>query len=188
MLVVLAAGGGRRFTESGGVGHKLLVDTGGTPLVARAVRAASDAAAGEVVVVTGGVDLRGVLAGLPIRIIENPAWRDGIGTSLGVAIDAAIEAGAGSVVVGLGDQPAVTASSWRRVAGHRGPEPLVVATYDGVRGNPVRLGREIWDRLPRTGDEGARALLRARPDLVAEVACDGDPRDVDTVEDLERWT
>jgi molybdenum cofactor cytidylyltransferase/nicotine blue oxidoreductase len=46
----------------------------------------------------------------------------------------------------------------------------------------------MWPLLPSLGDEGARSLLWERNDLVVRVPCAGDPADVDTVEDLERWS
>jgi molybdenum cofactor cytidylyltransferase len=186
--VVLAAGSGSRFSASGGTGHKLLASVGEVPVVVRAVDAAVAAGIGDVVVVTGAVDLEEVLADRSVRLVRNDRWWEGLAGSLHAGITAAAAIGAEAVVVGLGDQPAVPPDAWRTVAGHPGPQPLVVATYCGTRGNPVRIARDVWDRLPRSGDEGARALMRTRPDLVVEVACDGDPHDVDTVEDLDRWS
>ena len=65
---------------------------------------------------------------------------------------------------------------------------LAVATFAGRRRPPTRIGRSLWGQLPQAGDQGARDLLADRPDLVVEVPCPGDPADVDTMEDLWRWT
>jgi molybdenum cofactor cytidylyltransferase len=181
---VLAAGGGRRFA---GASHKLLTPWRGRPLAAWALEHASAASLARTWVVAGAVDLEAagaVPAG--VEVLRNPEWDRGIATSLQAGVAAAREAGMDAVVVGLADQPLVPATAWRAVAGATGL-PIAVATYGGRRGNPVRLGREVWDLLPVDGDEGARLVMARHPELVMAVACEGDPADIDTVEDLAAW-
>ncbi len=182
--MVLAAGGGSRFVAPDGT-HKLLAAWRGRPLVAWAVDAALDSGVGPVWVVTGCADLAGVLpAGT--RVLHNPRWAEGQATSVVAAVTVATGEGLAGLVVGLGDQPLVPATAWRAVAA--GDAPITVATYAGRRANPVRLDRSVWEMLPTDGDVGARALMRQRPELVREVACPGDPTDIDTLEDLAAWS
>ena len=179
--VLLAAGGGARFV---GATHKLLASMGdGRTVFDHALAAAVAAGIGRVIVVAGAV----ALPPLPdeVTVVQNPRWAEGMATSLHAAVAAA--AGHDAIVVGLGDQPGVLPEAWRLVAGATAT-PIAVATYDGERANPVRLAAEMWPLLPTTGDEGARSLLRGRPELVTEVPCPGSGADVDTLEDLERWS
>jgi molybdenum cofactor cytidylyltransferase/nicotine blue oxidoreductase len=127
-------------------------------------------------------------------VARNARWETGIASSLVAALRAlGTRTELDAVVIGLGDQPAIGAEAYRRLAGaYDAGARLAVATYEGVRGNPVLLAREHWDEaLGLEGDEGARVLMRRHP--VVEVPCDGtgEPTDVDTPHDLAaleaRW-
>ena len=176
--VLLAGGSGSRFDSPD---HKLLTDFRGRPLFRWALDAIEEAGL-EPWIVWGAVT-----APTPASVtaLHNPRWGEGMATSLQVALAHARSRGEGAIVVGLADSPLVPASAWRAVAAT--VAPIAVATYDGARRTPVRLDAAVWDDLPTTGDEGARALMRVKPALVTEVACNGNPADIDTIEDLHRW-
>ncbi|MHB1583242.1 MAG: nucleotidyltransferase family protein, partial [Acidimicrobiales bacterium] len=183
--VLLAAGGGTRF---GDAGHKLLAPLRGRPLFAWALRSALAADLDALVVVTGAVPLDEIVAeesGDRTVVVHHDRWRDGQAGSLQAGIAWCAEHGVDAAVVGLGDPPFVGPAAWRTVAAAT-DAPVVTASFGGRRRPPVRLARAVWGLLPREGDDGARVLMRRRPDLVAEVACRGDPVDVDTPEDLRR--
>ena len=184
--VLLAAGGGSRFASDT---HKLLACIDGLEVWRRAARAAVEAGYATILVVTGAVDLQPTAdEQRRYRFVHNPEWAAGQATSLQVAVTQAAALGARCVVVGLADQPFVTAEAWRRVALADPEAPIVVATYDGVRGpNPVRLAKAVWPLLPGDGDLGAREVIRAHPLRVTEIECVGSSADIDTLEDLERW-
>lgn len=184
VALLLAAGSGSRFL--GGI-HKLAADMAGKPLYQWAIDAAVEAEIGPVILVTGALEVTidpMSTANSAITVVHNPQWSTGMAGSLQVGLAAARKLGAEAVVVGLADQPLVPATAWRLLAAS--PSPIAVATYNGKRGNPVRLHAELWDAIPKSGDEGARSLLRIYPELVEEVSCKGSSSDVDTLEDLAR--
>jgi molybdenum cofactor cytidylyltransferase len=150
----------------------------------------------DVLVVTGDEPLDDLVTGGGAVAVHNRHWATGQGSSLQAALDFIAQSPAypatdhpgsvSAIVIGLGDQPMVTTEAWRGVSGCT-QSPIVVATYKGKRRQPVRLHRDVWPLLDLSGDEGAKSLIALRPDLVTELPCDGNPVDIDTVEDLARW-
>lgn len=185
--ILLAAGAGIRFG-----GDKLLAEFEGRPLVEHALSMLGDASVDETVVVVGGEAgrLRKVCEAYEVRVVENREWAKGQSTSVRAGLRA-MSPDTRAAVVLLADQPLVgTEAVERLVEAFEGGAKVAVAAYGGKRRNPVLFAREVWPLLLEelSGDEGARAVLRDHPELVAEVACDGvgDPVDVDTREDLFR--
>ena len=181
--LVLAAGGGRRYGMP-----KALVEYEGSLLVERAVRTAR-AVCDPVLVVLGAravdvwqtADLDGA------TVLANPDWETGMASSLRTGLEG-LRSWPGRVdaaLVTLVDMPGMTPAALERLAAHGAPGALAVATYDGVRGHPVLLGREHWAGVieTATGDEGARRYLAAHSAAggVTEVDCTGlaDPTDLD---------
>jgi CTP:molybdopterin cytidylyltransferase MocA len=194
--VLLAAGEGSRFGRP-----KALVELDGQTLAERGVALLRAGGADPILVVTGAARIQ--LSG--IQAVYNEEWRTGMGSSLRAALRAvdAVRAGnsgqasgglradVGAVVVALADQPLVGPEAVARlIAAYRGGASVAVAAYDGKPRNPVLVAREHWPEVIAlaAGDTGARAFLRARPDLVTLVECGdtGSPDDIDTPADLTR--
>jgi CTP:molybdopterin cytidylyltransferase MocA len=177
--VVLAAGGGRRYGMP-----KALVEYEGSLLVERAVQTAR-AVCDPVLVVLGAqavdvwrqADLDGA------TVLANEDWETGMASSLRTGLEGLCgwPARVDAALLLLVDMPGMTADALRSVAEHASPDALAVATYDGVRGHPVLIGREHWAGVieTATGDEGARRYLAVHD--VAEIDCTGlaDPTDLD---------
>ena len=187
--LVLAAGGSSRLGAP-----KPLLRLDGEPLVARAARAAACAGCDDVVVVVGaaGDAVTAALRGLPVRAAPNPAWREGMASSLRCGLAAAAEVRGGppdAVLVMLADQPRVDAALLGRVvrAYREEGHPLVACAYAGTVGPPALFSGEAIDALARLeGDRGAKAVLLARAERLYRIPCEAAAQDVDTPEDAAR--
>jgi CTP:molybdopterin cytidylyltransferase MocA len=187
--VLLAAGEGSRFGRP-----KALVELDGQTLAERGVAMLRTGGADPVLIVTGAAQVE-LAAELRVRTVYNGEWRTGMGSSLRAALRALteLEVGpeVGAAVVALADQPLVGAEAvGRLIAAYQAGAGVAVAAYGGKPRNPVLLAREHWPEVvaSATGDQGARAFLRARPELVTLVECGdtGRPDDIDTPADLEQ--
>ena len=171
---------------------KLVAKLDGKPIVRRVVEAALAAKARPVVVVTGYArnSVEGAVADLDVELAFNPKFASGLASSLRVGLSAMPHNVVGALVL-LGDMPWI---------GPRLPDALIdaflarkaalaaVPLRKGRRGNPVLLGRELFEAaMGLEGDEGARRLIGALNvgELVEVEASDvGVTFDIDTPDDL----
>jgi molybdenum cofactor cytidylyltransferase len=191
--IVLAAGRSSRFRAAGGAEETKLVATlDGKPMVRQVVEAALASRARPVVVVVGHARgaVEAALRGLSVPVVFNPDYATGLSSSLRAGLSA-IPAEVEGALAMLGDMPGVEARLIDALIDAFAAQPNVCAVapaQGGRRGNPVLLGRALFDRAKRLeGDEGARRLLAALPkgDII-EIAPPGSDVsfDIDTPSDL----
>jgi molybdenum cofactor cytidylyltransferase len=186
--LVLAAGASRRMGRV-----KQLLPVHGRPLLELVLAHAGGSHLDEVVVVLGahadevqeGVDLGRA------RVVVNPDHASGMASSLRLGL-ASLGQEVDRAVVILGDQPAISASLLDQLLDLQAGSglPAAALSFDGLLHPPVVLRRDLWGDLDALeGDVGCRAVIRARPELVAALPAAGGgrhPLDVDTPEDYER--
>ena len=166
-VLVLASGRGARFAASGGTVHKLQADLAGKPVLQHtldAVRASG------------------------LRWHVEDVGHAGMGDSIAAAVRAT--SGAAGWLILPGDLPLVQPDTLRQIA-NAAPSPVVVPTYQGQRGHPVRFAAECGPELMKlTGEKGAAQVLLAYAamNLVAFLVVDdvGIVTDIDTLDDLQR--
>ncbi|MHB8301480.1 MAG: nucleotidyltransferase family protein [Acidobacteriaceae bacterium] len=188
--VLLAAGASTRL----GRPKQLLrlAAFGDETLLDRAVRLAREVGVAPVFVVLGAHSdaILQQAQFADANILFNPAWQEGMASSLRVGVRAVMEQLplASAALVMVCDQPALSAEHLRRLlAAHdAAPEMAVASHYAGRPGVPVILPRALFPALlTLTGDQGARAILR-QATAIALVEFPGGEWDIDRPQDLPR--
>ncbi len=159
-------------------GPKALLPFRGTTFLAHGCRLYAAAGADPILAVLGAQAPRvRAEADLPdaVVVVVNDGWRDGMLSSIARGLDVAEARGAEAVLLHPIDHPLVGAPTLARVVqALAGGALIAVPAWNGRRGHPGGFARalfgEIRDAPP---GEGARAVLRSRPERVVEV--EGDP-------------
>jgi molybdenum cofactor cytidylyltransferase len=181
--VLLAAGGARRFRS-----QKLIALFQGKPIVRHAANALASAT-DDLIVVVGheGPAVAAALSGMNTRIVPNQEWELGMATSIQRGVQS-VEATSDAIVIGVGDQPELDPAVVRMVIARwrETGQPIVSASYRGVRGHPVLFARSVFpELLALHGDAGARLLIERTPERVSYVQVDAPmPPDIDTSGEL----
>ena len=188
-VIILAAGASTRMGEP-----KQLLPITGHPLVIRAAEAALASSAWPVVVVVGAHadKIRPLLAPYPVLIAENPAWIEGMASSLrtGIATLQQFSRSLNAAVVALCDQPAFSAQIIDQLINvqRESGRSIVASHYNGRNGAPALFLREHFAALSTlTGEAGARDLLNSAPEAVATVDLPEMATDLDTPADYAAY-
>ncbi|RMD47877.1 MAG: 4-diphosphocytidyl-2C-methyl-D-erythritol kinase [Alphaproteobacteria bacterium] len=193
-LILLAAGASRRM----GGQDKLLREVAGEPLLRRQLRRLAAAPVARVIVVLrpGDEARRAAIADLlggRVQAVEAPDWAEGMAASIRAGMRA-LSPGSPAVVIALADMPEIGPEHVRALVEafdpEEGREICRAVTAGGRPGHPVLFGRRFFESLMAlSGDEGARAVIRAHPEFLVEVPTPGEGAavDLDTPEAWAAW-
>jgi probable selenium-dependent hydroxylase accessory protein YqeC len=181
--IVLAAGESKRYP-----GNKLLIDWDGRPLIRHVVIQALSSALDSIVVVVGNraEAIKKVLVGLPIQVVENKRWSDGISSSLRTGLEA-LQDPIGAAIVMQADQPFLRAAAINKLLEYHAKDlaPVAALKVKEQRSSPTLFDRMMFPLLMTLkGDKGGSQLFGEHPPEFVKWGDDRILMDIDTPADL----
>ncbi len=181
--LVLAAGGSKRLGQ-----RKQLLRFGSGTLLGHVLDTARSCRFDQLlcVVGAGAADVRSSVDFAGVEVVENRHFGEGCSSSIAAALGA-VDPLSDVLVLMLGDQPGVSASTVSALLAGRGHAPRAACAYEDGRGHPLAFARSVFGELAALhGDKGVWKLLDRRGGDVLDVHIPGPiPRDVDTWEDYQ---
>ncbi|MCP9494997.1 MAG: nucleotidyltransferase family protein [Pyrinomonadaceae bacterium MAG19_C2-C3] len=187
-IVILAAGASTRLGAP-----KQLLQYEGKTLLRRAAEAGLASMCRPVVVVLGANAeiMRVEVEDLPVIIVENPAWAEGMSASIRIGVRALEDENPviDAAVITLCDQPFVTAEIINNLTEvfRREHSPVVASVYGEARGVPALFARSVFDELRALeGGDGARQVIKRHAHEAKFVLFPKGQVDIDTRKDYAR--
>jgi molybdenum cofactor cytidylyltransferase len=187
-IVVLAGGQSSRLGSP-----KQLLPYKESTLIRHAATVALAANCGPVLIVTGSNEdaVTKAIEGLGVVVSTNQGWKEGMAASLRVGLKAMVERfpETDGIIFMVCDQPFVTKSlllcliETQQTTG----KAVTACSYLDKKGTPALFHSSFFEKLMELkGDKGARMLIAAHPDEVADVPFEEGAIDIDTVDDYKR--
>jgi molybdenum cofactor cytidylyltransferase len=183
--IILAAGEAQRFGKP-----KQLLQWKGQPVIRHAAMAALQAGLSLVVVVLGSSAelIQPAVQDLPLIIVVNERWKDGISSSIRTGLQS-LPGRVGGALFLQADQPQVPPLLIRKLveAHQTSLKPIIASRVNGQRSNPVLFDAITFSQLVTLkGDTGGRALFERFPIEWIDWQDEGLLIDIDTPEDFDR--
>lgn len=185
-IILLAAGNSSRMGSL-----KQLLDYNGKPLVQHAAEVALASGCAKVVVVVGAnaAQVAGALTDMPVEIVQNTLWAEGMGTSIQAGVRAVEALGLPGAILALADQPLITPAILRNLADehHRTGKPIVASQYAGTVGVPVYFAQSHFaPLLALAPDQGCKGVILKHGNESLRIDYPEAEVDIDTPADYER--
>lgn len=189
-IIILAAGASSRM---GAPKQLLLVD--GKTLIKRICETAMDTPCHPIVTVLGANRnlIRKETERMPITVIDNPQWENGMSSSIKMGLagaymtEKAIEAAIFLTV----DMPYVSAELINKMIEKAESDEnieIVACKYDSQMGIPVLFKRTLFtDLLELTGDEGAKKVVMKNKDKTTFIDFPEGKLDLDTIDEYRNF-
>jgi molybdenum cofactor cytidylyltransferase len=184
--IILAGGASRRYGQP-----KQLLIWNGKPFIRWCAETSILAGLDPVIVVLGAnsEDILPALAGLPIKIVNNPGWNEGQASSLQVGIQS-LPKETGAAIFILTDQPQVTPELLDKMKSEHAHTlaKIIAPTVDGQRTTPTLFDRNTFAELQKLqGDSGGRQLFSQYQPRYFEYSDSSLLLDIDQPEDYQKF-
>lgn len=183
-ILILAAGSSSRLGLP-----KQLLQLDQRSLLQMSAKTALSLHPAEVVAVLGFESdrIKHELDGLPVRIILNQLWPEGIASSIRQGISA-LPPSIDAALIVLCDQPLIPSSHLGELIATCSTEhPIAATAYEASSGVPACFHRSLFSELVSlTGESGAKQIIGKCRQEVVTISCPEASVDIDTLADYRK--
>jgi len=187
-LIILAAGASTRMGTP-----KQLLDYQGSSLIRHITDSAIASVCQPIMIVLGAYAerIQPELNDLPIQVVKNHQWREGMSSSIQAGLKALLMENSNleAIAIALCDQPFVFSHTLNRLveAYHSTDKPIIASEYAGTLGVPVLFHSTLFpELLALKTTEGAKKLIHKHYPDVLKIPFAKGVIDIDTPKDYEQ--
>lgn len=181
-IIILAAGASSRLGRP-----KQMLDYQGDTLLQFTIKVALQSKARRVYTVLGAFSdvINPTIKDLPIQIIQNNSWQEGMSSSIRNGINAILSSNSipQAVIIMLCDQPFITPKLIDELIDtYQSNDALIInCKYESSFGPPILFDQQLFSEMAELkGADGAKPLVRKYFDKVRHVDFPDGEKDIDT--------